>query len=221
MINSIEEGVGTRWNNCFKQEVEEIIVCMTMESTEDLAHRYYDMSSWGEMLRSLQKMEKAMEVSGNHPDIEDGARKMQEAELWDSIFEWGEELETEPKVMGSQGNHPSTESPVFETPGRAQQGNNEEQVEHVKPRVLHFEDPAEVGITGGKPNLLGGVADGVNKMEEAMYKMYGGYNMNELTGKTPAGEGIHGAQPCIGERESAVREKHEHGLLRCGRPPDE
>ena len=40
-------------------------------------------------------------------------------------------------------------------------------------------------------------------------------------GETPAGEGIHGAQPCIGERESAVREKHEHGLLRCGRPPDE
>ena len=191
---------------------------MTMESKEDLAYRYYDMSSWDEMLRSLQEMEKALEVSGNHPDIEDGAKKMQEAmykmyegykmnELSGNYLADNEDVNAK-KVMGSQGNHPSTGSPVFETtPTLAQQGSNEELVEHVKPRVLEFEDPAEVGTT--------------EQLDDEFKEFVRRYHKRG----NHAGEGNCGAQPCIGERESAVREKHEHRLLRCGgpyaRPPDE
>ena len=76
-------------------------------------------------------------------------------------------------------------------------------------------------VSGNHPDI----EDGAKKMQEAMYKMYEGYKMNELTGKTPAGEDIYGAQQRNGKRESAVRQTHEHRLLRCGgpygRPPDE
>ena len=60
--------------------------------------------------------------------VADGVKKMQEGykmnELSGNYLADNEDVNAK-KVMGSQGNHPNTGSPVFETtPTRAQQGNN-------------------------------------------------------------------------------------------------
>ena len=129
--------------------------------------------------------------------VADGVKKMQEGykmnELSGNHLAHNEDVNAK-KVMGSQGNHPSTGSPVFETtPTRAQQGNNEEQVEHVKPRALEFEDPAEVGITEQLDDEFKAFVRRLTRAVRITRINWGD------AGKTPAEEGIHGKAVHWGE----------------------